>query len=118
MIHRLIYEHELPSSGGLVLSDFSTHLSGSLIRFKTGEIIPKDKLIRIIGAERLPIRDLEKSPPRKNIIVDIDTGKETSHAKELARTRNENNRPKSEEDPPEDPDEKEKDAEKVKGDGE
>ena len=119
MIHRLIYEHELPSSGGLVLSDFVSHLSGSLVSFKAGDVIPKDKLTRLINVDRLPVRDLEKSPPRKNVLVDIDTGEETTHAKELAKLRNEIKRLKGEEeDAPEDPDEKEKDAEKVKGDGE
>ena len=89
MIHRLIYEHELPSVGGLVLSDFRTYLSGSLVEFSAGDIIPEDKLSRIVGAERLPIRDLKKEPPRKNVIVDIDTGEETSHAKEMAKLREE-----------------------------
>ena len=87
MIHRLIYEHELPPEGGLVLSDFQAHLSGSLIRFKAGDLIPKDKLDRLINVEKMPIRDLSKNPPRKNVIVDIDTGEETSHAKELRKQR-------------------------------
>lgn len=87
MIHRLIYEHELPPEGGLVLSDFQSHLSGSLIRFKAGDLIPKDKLDRLINVEKMPIRDLSKNPPRKNVIVDIDTGEETSHAKELRKQR-------------------------------
>ena len=85
MIHRLIYEHELPSEGGLVLSDFVSHLSGSLVSFKAGDIIPKDKFSRLIGLDRLPVRDLSKDPPRKNILLDIDTGEETTHAKELRK---------------------------------
>ena len=89
MLHRLIYEHELPDSGGLVLSDFSSHLSGSLVRFKAGDVIPKEKLSRIIGGERLPVRDLEKDPPRKNVLLDIDTGEETTHAKELRKLQDE-----------------------------
>ncbi|AFS52926.1 hypothetical protein [Leptospirillum ferriphilum] len=87
MIHRLIYEHELPHSGGLVLSDFRTYLSGSLVEFSAGDIIPEDKLSRIIGADRLPIRDLKKEPPRKTVILDIDTGEETTPAKEMAKLR-------------------------------
>jgi len=88
MIHRLIYEHELPAEGGLVLSDFVSHLSGSLVTFKAGDLIPADKFSRLINVERLPVRDLKKNPPRKNIILDIDTGEETSPAKELAKARN------------------------------
>ena len=87
MIHRLIYEHELPHSGGLVLSDFRTYLSGSLVEFSAGDIIPEDKLSRIIGADRLPIRDLKKEPLRKTVILDIDTGEETTPAKEMAKLR-------------------------------
>jgi hypothetical protein len=87
MIHRLIYEHELPSSGGLVLSNFTTYLSGSLVTFRAGDILPEDKLRRLIGVDRLPIRDLKKEPPRKNIIMDMDTGEETTHAKELRKLR-------------------------------
>ncbi len=85
MIHRLIYEHELPPTGGLVLSDFVSHLSGSLVSFKAGDVIPKDKLTRLINVDRLPVRDLEKNPPRKNVLLDIDTGEETTHAKELRK---------------------------------
>ncbi len=114
MIHRLIYEHELPSEGGLVLSDFVSHLSGSLVSFKAGDIIPKDKFSRLINAERLPVRDLSKNPPRKNVLVDIDTGEETTHAKELAKLRSEIKRLKGEE-PDEDKDSEE---DKVKADGE
>jgi hypothetical protein len=94
MIHRLIYEHELPSEGGLVLSDFVSHLSGSLVTFHAGDIIPKDKLSRLVGVERLPIRDLSKNPPRKNVLVDIDTGEETTHAKELRKLQDESKKVK------------------------
>ncbi len=95
MIHRLIYEHELPSEGGLVLSDFVSHLSGSLVSFKAGDIIPKDKFSRLINAERLPVRDLSKNPPRKNVLVDIDTGEETTHAKELRKLQDESKKVKA-----------------------
>jgi hypothetical protein len=74
-----------PLRGGLVLSDFVSHLSGSLVSFKAGDVIPKDKLSRLINVDRLPVRDLEKNPPRKNVLVDIDTGEETTHAKELRK---------------------------------
>ena len=70
-----------------MLSDFVSHLSGSLVSFKAGDIIPEDKLSRIIGADRLPIRDLKKEPPRKTVILDIDTGEETTPAKEMAKLR-------------------------------
>jgi hypothetical protein len=96
MIHRLIYEHELPPSGGLVLSDFRTYLSGSLVEFSAGDIIPEDKLSRIIGADRLPIRDLKKEPPRKTVILDIDTGEETTAAKEMAKLRESGKKAKEE----------------------
>ena len=113
MIHRIIYEHELPVSGGLVLSDFTTYLSGSLIQFHAGDVLPEDKLRRLPGVERLPIRDLKKDPPRKNIILDVDTGEETSHAKEMAKLREEIRRLKKEEGL-----EEEKGAEEEKSDGE